>query len=85
MVRGTNKPRFFKPKLTQSLFQMSVISGASVVSTVPVLVQTDLRHFYGHGQWWFALDGCGITKGTLVAVLHGEMKFSISDTLQADS
>jgi len=36
---------FFKPKLTQSLFQMSVISGVSVVSTVHVLVQTDLGHF----------------------------------------
>lgn len=60
----------FKPKLTQSLFQMSIISGTSVMSTVHVLVWTDLGHFYSHGQWWFAQDGCSITKGALVATLH---------------
>lgn len=75
----------FKPKLTQSLFQMSVISSASVVSTVHVLVRTDLRHFHRCGQWWFAQDGCNITKGALVAVLHGEMNFSNSDGLQVNS
>lgn len=69
---------------------MSVISGTStctsaIVSTVHVLVRTDLGCFYSCGQWWFAQDGCGIMKGVLGAVLRGEMNLSNSDGLQVNS
>lgn len=56
-----------------------------MVSTVHVLVRIDLGRFYGCGQWWFAQDGCGIMKGALGAVLHGEMNLSNSDGLQVNS